>query len=256
MRDRPARDGKLWTRDELVIVFELYCRTPFQKTKANNPEVGQTARLLRRTPGSVARKLGNFGAFDPQLKRMGITGLVHVGHLDRAVWDEFHHDWNSLVIQAHNLREALGERKNEPDTIVLPTGASERLQIKRARIYQSFFRQAVLSSYEGRCCVTGIGIQECLTASHIVPWSHNESLRTDPTNGLCLSATFDRLFDAGLITIMPELTIELSSRLLCSQDRPILTHIACYHRKSIARPSRFLPAQDSLAWHRRNVFQA
>ena len=63
------------TRDELILAFYLYCRIPFQKTKASTPEVQELAALLQRSPASIARKLGNFGAFDPELKRRRISGL-------------------------------------------------------------------------------------------------------------------------------------------------------------------------------------
>ena len=80
-----SRYGDLWTREELILAFDLYCRIPFQKTKASNPEVQKLATLLGRTPASVARKLGNFGAFDPILRDAQITGLVHTGKLDREI---------------------------------------------------------------------------------------------------------------------------------------------------------------------------
>ena len=49
--------------------------------------------------------------------------------------------------------------------------------------------------------MTGIDIPQLLIASHIKPWSvctNNERLCVE--NGLLLSATYDRLFDCGLIT--------------------------------------------------------
>jgi putative restriction endonuclease len=63
------RYGVPWSRNELILAFELYCRIPFQKTKASNSEVQELAKILGRTPASVARKLGNFGAFDPELRK-------------------------------------------------------------------------------------------------------------------------------------------------------------------------------------------
>ena len=87
-----SRYGVLWSRDESILAFELYCRTPFQKTKANNPAVRELASVLGRTPASVARKLGNFGAFDPALQRVDIKGLTHTSRLDKEIWDEFHAD--------------------------------------------------------------------------------------------------------------------------------------------------------------------
>lgn len=256
MADRPRNDGELWTRDALVIAFELYCRTPFQRTKANNPEVRRTAQLLGRTPSSVARKLGNFGAFDPQLRERGISGLPHGSHLDRRVWDEFHHDWNTLVEEARRLREVFGEPEPAPETFLPPSGPSERLRMAKARIHQDFFRQAVLSSYDCRCCVTGIRVRECLIASHIVPWAQNEAHRADPRNGLCLSATLDRLFDCGLFTIGEDFSIDASPQLRESEDRACRVLLACYHGKPMMRPERFAPAPEYLSWHRDNVFRA
>jgi hypothetical protein len=246
--------GKLWDREELILAFELYCRIPFQKTKASNSEVQKLARLLGRTSASVARKLGNFGAFDPELKKHDISGLIHVGRLDREIWEEFHHDWNHLVVLANELRVRLGDVAAQEELPQPPAGPSERKTIAKQRIHQSFFRDAVISSYDSRCCITGISVPECLTASHIVPWSADERFRADPTNGLCLSATFDRLFDSGLITITSEMTIAVSRRILRGSTGPNRDLICAHNQSPILLPRRFLPDERRLAWHRDNVF--
>ncbi len=254
MDQRPAKYGASWTRDELILAFELYCRTPFSRTKANNPEVRRLAALLDRSPAAVARKLGNFGAFDPELQQRGVSGLGHGSRQDREVWDEFHRDWGSLVLQAHQIRGRLGEPPPLLPEISQPQGASERRAMAKQRLHQWFFREAILSSYQARCCVTGITVTECLVASHIVPWSVDERYRTDPSNGLCLSATFDRLFDTGLITIAGDLTIELSSRLRRCKEEPVRELICARDKQPIFRPHRFLPSPRHLEWHRKNVF--
>jgi putative restriction endonuclease len=251
--------GELWTREELILAFDLYCRVPFKKTKANNPDVIQLARLLGRSPASVARKLGNFGSFDPELQKRQIKGLVHTGKLDAEVWDEFNNDWNQLVLEASRLKAEFGARagvEHEVETeIPVPRGASEKEGTRKTRIHQAFFRDAILSSYEGTCCITGLKIPECLVASHIVPWSVSEQHRTDPHNGLCLSATFDRLFDRGLITVSDGLEVVVASRLRKAADKRILDMICRYHGAPMVRPQRFLPLPAHLEWHRRNVFQ-
>jgi hypothetical protein len=254
MGERPPNDGAPWTRGELVLAFDLYCRIPFQRTKASNPEVRRTAAMLGRTPASVARKLGNFGAFDPQLRVRGISGLAHGSRLDKQIWDEFHSDWNALVSEANSIRETLGGPEFLTPAPIPPTGPSERVRSTKERLHQSFFRQTILSSYECRCCITGLNIEACLVASHIVPWSREERYRADPTNGLCLSATFDRLFDCGLLTISSSLTVLLSSQVLDSADPPSRELIRCYADRPIIRPSRFLPSNTHLEWHHRNVF--
>ena len=245
--------GTPWTREELILAFDLYCRIPFRKTKASNPEVQRLSILIKRTPASVARKLGNFGAYDPELKKRNISGLIHGSKLDREIWDEFHRNWNTLVLRARNLRESLGETQKELAELEFPKGPSEREIKGKQRIHQSFFRQAVLSSYEYTCCITGITIPECLTASHIIPWSVSEKYRTDPTNGLCLSATFDRLFDNGLIAISNDLNVVISGKLMKTVG-PSFDLICSYHKKPIIPPKRFLPSVERLKWHYENIF--
>ncbi|HUW82978.1 MAG TPA: HNH endonuclease [Phycisphaerae bacterium] len=258
-RGRRQRYGAPWTRDELILAFDLYCRIPFKKTKANNPEVIELAGLLKRSPASVARKLGNFGSFDPELHKRQVVGLTHASKLDRAVWDEFHGGWNELVVQARRLREQhrLQGQTDEAleEDLIFPQGVSEKDVLRKTRIHQSFFREAVLASYEDTCCVTGLRIRECLIASHIVPWSVAEQHRTDPRNGLCLSATFDRLFERGLLTITPDLVVSVSPRLRESPDQTTSKMVCVFHDRPIVRPRRFLPLDDHLAWHREKVFQ-
>jgi putative restriction endonuclease len=244
-----SRHGELWTREEAILAFELYCRVPFQKTKANTPEVIELASILGRTPASIARKLGNFGAFDPSLQQKNISGLTHTSKLDRDIWEEFHNDWNGLVWESHKLRTNLEEK------ITPPEGPSEKLRPTKQRVHQQFFRKTVLSSYSMTCCVTGIAITECLIASHIVPWSKEPSLRTDPSNGLCLSATFDRLFDAGLMCITDDLNICFSQRIKTSND-PVVHDLLCrYNQQPIKKPRRFHPNPKYLDWHRTNLFK-
>jgi putative restriction endonuclease len=254
INSRPLNDGKPWVREQLILAFELYCRIPFQKTKASNPQVKQLATLLYRTPAAVARKLGNFGAFDPQLKKQHITGLTHTSRLDREIWDEFQHDWGKLVIEAHKTRSKYSPIV--PDELVSPLAnrPSERTRPVKQRLHQAFFRDAVLSSYNSICCITGLPIAECLIASHIVPWSKDEKLRVDPTNGLCLSATFDKLFDRGMITISEDLTVIVAKRVRYSTNPIVREEISKRHDQPIIRPVRFLPNPNHLKWHNENVF--
>ena len=105
-----TRYGKPWERDELVLALYLYCQIPFARTKANNPQLIELAKVLGRTPTSVARKLGNFGAFDARLSELGIKGLVHASKADRLIWEEFSGNWAALVEQAQALLGRKGAR--------------------------------------------------------------------------------------------------------------------------------------------------
>lgn len=247
--------GTLWTREESILAFELYCRIPFQRTKANNPAVQDLARILGRTPASVARKLGNFGSFDPELRQKDISGLSHTSKLDRQVWDDFHADWSGLVWTASQIRQEMRSRVEAMRPLERPSGPSETVCMTKQRVHQSFFRDAILSSYAATCCVTGLAIPECLIASHIIPWSEDERFRTDPTNGLCLSATFDRLFEAGLMTVTLDLVVRFSARITESKIRVVQELLCRYHDQAIRRPYRFLPSVEHLTWHHTNRFK-
>jgi len=258
MKAIPSQYGQPWTREELILAFDLYCRIPFKATKASNPAVIQLAHLLDRSPASVARKLGNFGAFDPTLRARNITGLTHTARLDRVVWEEFCRDWGRLVEEATRLRDKFsrGPTQHLPSFPLKDVrGPSERIVTAKQRLHQAFFREAVLSSYENCCCVTGLAVPEALIASHIIPWSEDENRRADPRNGLCLSATFDRLFDTGLLTIEADMTVRLSQSLRRRKDEAVSHLILPYQGQSIRRPSRFAPSEECLDWHRRNVFR-
>jgi len=259
--------GAAWTRDELVLCLYLYCQIPFAETKATNPEVVRLAHLLRRTPGSVARKLGNFGAFDPVLAKRGITGLTHYSKADKGVWDEFYQAWDSLVEHSGRLLEkvqakvgglAQGEDLTEEEERIIspPTGRTDRPRTVLTRLYQSFFRRAVLSSYQSVCCVCAFDLPTLLVASHIIPWSVNEKTRTDPQNGLCLCALHDRAFDRGVLTVDTSFTIRVSRS--ANNSRAAITKhmLLSFKDRPMRLPRRFVPTPEYLAWHGRNIFRA
>jgi hypothetical protein len=74
---------------------------------------------------------------------------------------------------------------------------------------QRVFSEVVKNNYENRCAVTGIVTRDFLVASHIVPWSEDQSIRLDPSNGICLSLLVDRAFEKGYLLIADDLTIHI-----------------------------------------------
>ena len=80
---------KPWTREELILAINLYCKTPFGRIHIRNKDIIELARLLNRTPGSVSYKLANFASIDPSLDRKGAS---NVSKLDKEIWAEFYND--------------------------------------------------------------------------------------------------------------------------------------------------------------------
>ena len=66
---------KFWTRNELILAINLYCKIPFGKIHTRNPQIIKLAEYLDRTPGSVSYKLANFASIDPSLNRKGASNV-------------------------------------------------------------------------------------------------------------------------------------------------------------------------------------
>ena len=58
-----------WTKEELIVTFNLYLKLPFSKINARNPIVQELANILGRTSNSIALRLGNFASCDPLLQK-------------------------------------------------------------------------------------------------------------------------------------------------------------------------------------------
>jgi putative restriction endonuclease len=251
-----------WSRDELVLAMNLYCQLPFGKLHARNRDVIRLAETLHRTPSSVAMKLCNLASLDPAHQSRGIRGLSKVSAGDRAIWDEFHADWNRLATESEALRESLGVPEGQAqvagDSVSTGyIGETESTRQVRVRLAQRFFRRAVISSYDFRCCVTGIEIRSLLIASHILPWAQYPDLRANPRNGLCLSSLHDSAFDRGLMTFDDECRLVLSSELRGAfVNSVIAASFQAFEGRIMKLPQKFRPNEDYLRLHRETIFRA
>ncbi|MGB0155512.1 MAG: HNH endonuclease [Verrucomicrobiales bacterium] len=121
----------------------------------------------------------------------------------------------------------------------------------KARVNQDAFRKIILKIYRGRCCLTGLDIPQVNRASHIVGWAEDKSIRMDPRNGLCLSATYDAAFDRHLITLDDGFRLVLSKDLKESYSgESFREHFQKKEGDRIELPKAFRPKQDYLEVHR------
>ena len=116
-------------------------------------------------------------------------------------------------------------------------------QVRREK--QSEFRKMLLDAYSGTCAVTGIDVPEVLQAAHIDPYRGKRSQVV--TNGLLLRSDIHLLYDAHLLTILPEQHIIRTGTYL---ER------SAYHQldgSKIATPkdSNLKPSDDLLELHMR-----
>ncbi len=247
-----------WTRQQLLVAFNLYCRMPFGKMHSRNPEIIKYAGLIGRTPSALAMKLTNIASLDPAVTSTGRRGLEGASAADEAMWKEMQEDWECFALESQREVSALGAI-SEPQVDVnggsMPNDAadytgSNRSVLATTRIGQDFFRRAVLSAYDSRCCITGLAEPRLLVASHIVPWRTDAKNRLNPRNGLCLSMLHDKAFDVGIITIAEDMTVRISARHVNKEDYFFQSAMSAYDGKPIALPAKFRPDAEFLAYHR------
>ncbi len=249
-----------WTKEQVKLAFHLYCQIPYGRIYGRNPEIIKLAEIIGRTADAVAMKMLNIASIDPAITSTGRVGLGNASALDREVWDEFHADWERLAIECQLLRQHLDKNaarslEIENDELVPEDFTGETRQvITEQRIKQNFFRRAVLSSYRGRCCMSGLSDSRLLIASHIVPWSKDKVNRLNPSNGLCLSAIHDRAFDKGLIALSDDFRIIISAELKRLDESFVKEVLVPLDGKLIEFPERFMPSIEFVSRHRADLF--
>jgi putative restriction endonuclease len=251
-------ERKNWTRDELIVAFNLYCKIPFSKISHRHPFIIKLADAIGRTPSAVSWKLFNFASFDPSLKERNIKGATNAGKLDKIVFDEFYYNWDDLAFESEVLLSNILKQKLDiviEEEFNIKEG-EVRDAIVKVRVNQAFFRDAVLASYDNKCCITGISINDLLIASHIVPWSKDEKNRLNPSNGLCLNSFHDKAFDKGYISVSEDYQVIVSKAIdKFKNDINIKKFFLDFENKKIEMPKRFLPDRELLKFHQENIFR-
>src|SRR3989338_7794374 len=150
------KDDQRWTREQTIIAFNLYCKIPFNRVTSSHPEIIKIATIIGRSVNSVKMKIGNFGSFDPELKRRGIVGLANASKLDEEVSNEFNNNWDDLAFESEKMlmnMEGVNIVKKEimkEDDFHYGEGL-ETERLVKIRVNQQFFRQTVLSAHNYTC---------------------------------------------------------------------------------------------------------
>lgn len=259
---KKPQKGDRWSREEMIVVFNLYLRLPYGQMDHRNKEVQALAKLMGRTENSVAMRLNNFAACDPMLKARGIKELGAQQKQCQPYWDEFFSNQEKLVFESERILaeyEKLQLEEKFKDVIIdMPKdlrGENKRREVQ-CRVNQNFFRKVILCNYDGKCALSGIDIKELLVASHIIPWAVGQEERLNPENGICLSSLYDKSFDCGLISFNDDRTILFSSELErnCDKDYyeryflPIKGH-------QLSQAVKYQPNPYFLQWHREHIFR-
>jgi predicted restriction endonuclease len=121
-----------------------------------------------------------------------------------------------------------------------------------SRQKQSLFRKKVLNNFQDKCCISSISESNILRASHIIPWSHRIDSRLDPSNGLCLSVTYDHLFDQGFISFSDSLQVIITPEYR-NFSQPLQNLLEDVKNRQAELPKKHKISQDYLNYHRENI---
>lgn len=255
------RHNRPWSRDEFILVLNLYYKLPFGKLSRATPEVKELARLLGRSSNSIALRLVNFASCDPYILSTGRHGMSASRKQCQPYWDEFVNDRETLLYESEVILSKLQgttiEQKYSPYlTDISKYTGEDKIRETVCRVNQSIFRDKILSNYNFKCAISGIDIQPLLVASHIIPWAINKEERLNPANGICLSSLYDAAFDKGLIGFDKDYKVILSKELQknCTKE---------YYQKYFGLingthlnipPNAYMPDIHFLEWHMDEIF--
>ena len=149
-----------------------------------------------------------------------------------------------------------------------PLGEKRKKQIvtKKFTIRARGFRQAVIESYDCRCCVCGLKLQTPnqmaweVEAAHIVP--HSSNGKDDIWNGIALCRIHHWAFDVGWFTLTDDWRLLTSPEIQSVPDTFGMVNNYDYlrstlsHNRPILLPSQpsLYPHQNSIVWHRKHIF--
>lgn len=255
------KDQKLWSREELILALNLYLKLPFGKLDKRTPEVKHLAWLINRSDNAVSMRLNNFASVDPFHKQRGIKGLEGGKKQVQPIWDEFIHNKEDLIFESEKILANKENIKFESkyDRIfreVKDLKGEDKIRAVKTRVNQNVFRDIVVANYDCKCAISGIDIPDLLLASHIVPWTANENERLNPSNGICLSALYDKAFDKGYFTITSKYKLLLSPQLIKHRNKDYYEmFFSKLKDASIIKPHKYLPNKEFLEYHAEAIFK-
>jgi putative restriction endonuclease len=262
-------DRRIWSRDEFILVMNLYTKIRYGQFNARNAEVIRLAKLLNRTPGAVAYKLVHFSGLDPYHKKRGLQGLANPGNHAIEIYNEFRNNWDEMLFESEVLlttyeNKTLEEAFLKPEEVgtlnIDILSSKQGIDVQRlikTRINQTLFRKVIINNYSNTCAVCGLNIESLLVASHIIKWSDNQIQRLNPENGICLCSIHDKAFEIGFIGIRNDYKIILSTELSKIKDIETFNGLFKRHEnKSIILPDKFYPNLSFLEQHMDSVFKS
>jgi len=197
---------------------------------------------------------------------IGCRVLTQPFFFEEADWLPVPASWarNIVSFKTYTTAEAEGlalweavaerlERRPTPGAAEPPAARFGEPRLIRPRLGQGAFRVLVTDVYQRRCAVTQERTLPALEAAHIRPYG--DGGEHEASNGLLLRRDIHSLFDAGYVTVTPDLRFEVSRRIKEEFDNG--RHYYALHGQPVTPPSdmRQRPDPAALTWHNEQCFR-
>jgi len=223
-----------------------------------NNGVANLHELMNRTTGYKRKHASTYdkAELNPIIGCIVLEDPVFFKDEDFFDPEEFGHAFPSQVVKLKYFQKdfdfvPINETKEDKPNgfeLVNEDKSKYRFSKTKERKGQNQFRKDILSMYKNACAVTGETCIEVLEAAHIQQYINEES--NNLSNGICLRSDIHILFDNGLITILPDYTIKVSSILRESSYQ-------LYDMKTISLPEtkHYYPSKVALEYHNKYSFR-
>lgn len=222
------------------------------------------ARSAREMRARIAR----YRRADPSDRsdfEVGCRILTQPFFLEERDWLSMPASWSPNIVsfktyntgdaEGLTLWEAVNDRLNRPKMAGMAEQAPRfgEPHLIHPRLGQGAFRVLVTDIYRRRCAVTQERTLPALEAAHIRPYGDGGV--HEASNGLLLRRDIHSLFDAGYVTVTPDLRFEVSRRIREEFDNG--RHYYALHGQKIEPPANIgqHPDSDALTWHNENCFR-
>jgi putative restriction endonuclease len=117
-------------------------------------------------------------------------------------------------------------------------------RLAMTRLHQAGFRKRVLHAYSSSCAICHLKHAELLDAAHIIGDKHELGDPIVP-NGLALCKIHHAAFDANILGVRPDSSIEIRTDILAERDGPMLKHgLQDLHGARLLSPHRSADRPD------------
>jgi putative restriction endonuclease len=205
-------------------------------------------------------------------QQLGCTVLVQPFFWPRGSWIPMPENWpktGAMVGKTYSTDEPIGlrlfdqvrermalEPSSSPAEIIFESGARYgEPTLVRPRLGQGAFRVEVTDAYTRRCAITGERTLPALEAAHIRAYSEDGPHQI--SNGLLLRSDLHHLFDAGYISVTPDMLVKVSRRIREEFENG-RDYYALDGAKLRVLPARQadVPNREYLEWHLAERFRS